>query len=128
MGGLYRIYVELGGKHGEVDHHVAHLLFNMFSGGRIHTPALRTFHPLKDLHQFRSLNTEGHCQILGGVKLLPIPFADEFYELWLEFFHAISLSRGICGWILVGFLTLYSQCSIDFGESNPIFLLTDTIL
>ena len=116
MGGLYRIQVKLGGEHGEVDHHVADLLCNVFAGGRIHRSALRAFPPLKDLHQFRSLNTEGHYQILGGVKLLPIPFADELCEFSLEFFHGICLSRGICSWILVDFSTLYSQFSIDFGR------------
>lgn len=96
MGRLYRVQVKLGGQHGEVNHHIANLFFNVFPGGGIHRATRLAVHPLKDLHQFCRLDTEGHDQILGGVKLLPISFPDEVCELGLEFFHVIFLCRGIC--------------------------------
>ena len=73
VSGFDGIDVEFGRQARQVDQDVPDFLCQMPARPGIQPIAFVLGQPLKDFYQLGHFNAEGHGEILGGVKLIPVP-------------------------------------------------------
>ena len=87
--GFIEVYSQYAAQPHEVDGDIGKLIANCSGGERIvaHLSGLILGKPLEDFNQLSDFAGQCHCNVFGGVELIPITFVSERLQARLESCH-----------------------------------------